>query len=144
MRILAVLTCLLFAGCLAGGNDNGVADEPETSGQPAGRESVELGRYSVNTPGPGPHTFTVTVPPGGADDVRWQLTITGPALTSTVSGHGCSGGANVNVMIAIVGSSTRGGSCNDLPAGDAEFTVNLTDPALAFTAKILGTVKAQP
>lgn len=146
MRLLAVLVCsILSAGCLAtDGDDGSDAADDLPSGTMRASKSVELelGRHSVNMPRPGLHTFTATVPPGGADDVRWQLTITGSYLTSTVSGHGCGEGVgpNVNLVIGVAVTSTRGGPCDALSAGEAEFTVNLTDAATAFTATIVGTV----
>ena len=142
MRVLASFALVvLLAGCLA---EQPAPDEPATGAdESAARQvtrDVELGRHTVNTPGPGPHTFTVDVPAGGAQGVRWTLTITGPSATSSVSGHGCSNGGNVNIVVGIGATSTTGGTCDDLAAGPAEFTVNLTDPAVAFTAIISGSV----
>lgn len=139
MRWLALCAVLvLLAGCAApgDGNDTVVADEDQTGG--AVTQTIELGRLDVNTPGPGPHTFTVDVPPGGSVNVRWTLTVTGPNVTSSVTGNGC--GTNGNIGIVVGATSTKSGSCDDLPTGPAEFTVNLTDPAAAFTAVISGTV----
>lgn len=146
MRIVTLLAVLLMlSGCLSARDDGG--QEPSgpssTEGEARVLQEVELLRQSVNTPGPGPHSFTADVPSGGARSVRWQLTIEGvAAATSTVTGHGCSNGANVNLVVGAVVTSTRGGNCDDLGAGPAEFTVMLTDPALAFTVVILGSVVA--
>lgn len=146
MRVLLLLLALL-PGCLApepDGNDGSVESTDE-EGRGLVTSTQELGRTTVSTPGPGSHSFTVDVPAGGATNVGWTLTIEGPNVTSTVNGHGCSSNipTNISIAIGIGASNTKNGSCDDLPAGPAEFTVMLTDPALSFTAIIHGSVSVE-
>ena len=149
LTLLALTLTALSAGCTApaAGIDRAAADQspPEgaedsgSHGMSSVTSSFELGSAKGSTLTPARYPFKVTVPDGGAKDVRWDLTIetTSDSLLQRVEGPGC---GSTGIMVILVGTSTFGGHCDDLAPGEHEFAAVLDSAAVSFTAVVKGQV----
>jgi hypothetical protein len=146
LAILAIALTATFAGCIDAGRAEDATTTPGSSGSLAtegghGDASVtttqDLGSASGSTLQPSRFDFTVTVPEGGATNVRWDLSIetTSDSLLQRVEGPGC---GSTGLLVVLVGSATFGGHCDDLSPGEHQFTAVLDSPAVSFSAVVRG------
>lgn len=147
MRAFACLAPLLAlaSGCMDLSDDGATPQEQDGSGGvvDAVRQTSErqLGSQSGSAMTPSAFEFTVTVPPGGASSVGWEIAVdNGMPDGSSMEGPGCSdnGVGNVNLVVQAGLSRSIRGSCGDLSEGDHSFTVHVRGPAPAFVATVTG------
>jgi predicted small secreted protein len=106
------------------------SDEPDEN-----RTSAVLASHRAGPADAGRHPVAVTVPPGGATRVTWELSaLPLVSLFDTVEGPGC------DWSRWYVPNGPMWGTCDDLPEGTHELAVVLNEPAAEFAVEVTGLV----